>query len=151
MTSQLENIGRGTLGMIFLLLVCYLLSNHKKAINWKLVGIGIFAQLMFAMGVLNTKIAGQPVFWICFGVILGYMLADRARQGKIKRAFPLQPVHMLLAVAWQCLFYFGIIRLRHHHPVVYRIFDIFQGRDLSAVLFYHQIAESHTSMITLDK
>ena len=110
MTSQLENIGRGTLGMIFLLLVCYLLSNHKKAINWKLVGIGIFAQLMFAMGVLNTKIAGQPVFWICFGVILGYMLADRARQGKIKRAFPLQPVHMLLAVAWQCLFYFGIIR-----------------------------------------
>jgi concentrative nucleoside transporter, CNT family len=57
MMSPLENIGRGTLGMIFLLLVCYLLSNNKKAINWRLVGIGIFAQLMFAMGVLNTRIA----------------------------------------------------------------------------------------------
>lgn len=110
MTSPLENIGRGTLGMIFLLLVCYLLSNHKKTINWKLVGIGIFAQLMFAMGVLNTKIADQPVFWICVGVILVFMLADRIRQGKMKKALPsLNVLQVLLAIAWQAIFFFGMI------------------------------------------
>ena len=68
MSSQLENISRGTLGMIFLILVCYLLSNNKRAVNWNLVSMGIFAQLMFAMGVLNTKVAGQPVFWVFFGM-----------------------------------------------------------------------------------
>jgi len=108
--ASFENIGRGILGMIFLLLVCYLLSNNKRAINWKLVGIGIFAQVMFAMGVLNTKIAGQPVFWIFVGVILLYMIITRVQQGKIKKALPLNPLHVLLAVVWQLIFYFGMIR-----------------------------------------
>jgi CNT family concentrative nucleoside transporter len=48
-----ENLGRGALGMTFLLGICYLLSNNRKAINWRLVGVGIIAQLAFAIGVLS--------------------------------------------------------------------------------------------------
>lgn len=44
---------RGLLGLIFLLGLCYLFSNNRKAINWKLVGIGIIAQIAFALGVLS--------------------------------------------------------------------------------------------------
>ncbi|HRN55960.1 MAG TPA: nucleoside transporter C-terminal domain-containing protein [Agriterribacter sp.] len=111
MSSYLESIGRGAIGMVFLLLVCYLLSNNKKAINWKLVSMGIFAQLMFAMGVLNTKIAGQPVFWIFFGVILAYIITGKmikARENSTK--LNADTISILLAIVWQFLFFFGIIR-----------------------------------------
>jgi len=47
------NLGRGILGMFFLILVCYLLSNNRKAINWRLVLYGIIAQVAFAIGVLT--------------------------------------------------------------------------------------------------
>lgn len=56
MTSiQWESLGRGALGMLFLLFVCFLLSNNRRAINWKLVLIGIVAQICFALGVLRVN------------------------------------------------------------------------------------------------
>ncbi|MFT3750145.1 MAG: nucleoside transporter C-terminal domain-containing protein [Agriterribacter sp.] len=109
MTSHFENISRGALGMCFLILVCYLLSNNKKAINWKLVGIGIFAQVMFAMGVLNTKIAGQPVFWVLFGAILLYIIFNKL-QRTVKSTEKFNYNGIALAVAWQLIFFFGMIR-----------------------------------------
>lgn len=109
MTSHFENISRGALGMCFLILVCYLLSNNKKAINWKLVGIGIFAQVMFAMGVLNTKIAGQPVFWVLFGAILLYIIFNKL-QRIVKSTEPFNYNGIALAIAWQLIFFFGMIR-----------------------------------------
>ena len=50
---QWENLSRGLMGMMFLVGLCYLLSNNRKAINWKLVTMGIVAQLCFAIGVLS--------------------------------------------------------------------------------------------------
>ncbi len=111
MSSQLENIGRGTLGMFFLIAVCYLLSNNKKAINWKLVGLGIFAQVMFAMGVLDTKIGGQPVFWVFFGAILLYTIITRITKIRSNNmALPFDNLSVVLVVAWQIVFFFGMIR-----------------------------------------
>lgn len=111
MTSHLDNIGRGILGMTFLLLVCYLLSNNKRAINWKLVGIGVFAQLMFAMGVLNTKIAGQPVFWIFAGILLLYNIISKFRYYANSPTWPRPNALSIVAVlAWQLIFFFGVIR-----------------------------------------
>ncbi|MEY2596070.1 MAG: hypothetical protein RI965_1342 [Bacteroidota bacterium] len=52
MNFQWENLSRGLLGMLFLVGLCYILSNNKRAINWKLVLMGIVAQLAFAIGVL---------------------------------------------------------------------------------------------------
>lgn len=109
MTSHLENIGRGALGMSFLILICYLLSNNKKAISWKLVGMGIFAQVMFAMGVLNTKIAGQPVFWVFFGIILLYVIFNKL-QRILKSAEKFNSSGIVLAIIWQLVFFFGMIR-----------------------------------------
>ncbi len=53
MHPQWENLGRGFLGMTFLIGLCYLFSNNRRAINWKLVGVGIVAQIAFALGVLT--------------------------------------------------------------------------------------------------
>lgn len=53
MHSVIGNLGRGAIGMVFLLSLCYILSNNRKAINWRLVGLGVLAQAAFALGVLS--------------------------------------------------------------------------------------------------
>lgn len=55
MDSVAINISRGALGMLFLIGVCYALSNNRKAIDWKLVGMGIFLQFVLAIGVLQVE------------------------------------------------------------------------------------------------
>ncbi|HTE07624.1 MAG TPA: nucleoside transporter C-terminal domain-containing protein [Flavitalea sp.] len=62
--SQWENLGRGVLGMFFLLLICWLFSNNRKAINWKLVGLGILAQICFALGVLKVNFIKIIFSWL---------------------------------------------------------------------------------------
>lgn len=59
-----ENIGRGALGMFFLILVCFLFSNNRRAINWKLVLIGVVAQVCFALGVLKVNIIKEVFGWL---------------------------------------------------------------------------------------
>lgn len=51
---MVENIYRGLIGILFLISVCYLLSNNRKAIDWKLVLSGIGIQLLFGLLVLKT-------------------------------------------------------------------------------------------------
>lgn len=48
-----NSLWRGVLGMFSLLLIAYILSKNKKAINWKTVGFGLLAQLILAIGVLK--------------------------------------------------------------------------------------------------
>lgn len=111
MSTQLEHILRGSLGMVFLIFVCYLLSNNRRAIDWKLVGMGIFAQVMFAMGVLNTQIAGQPAFWILVGIILAYTIVRRAKKRRSQPGiFAFHTTELLLVIAWQALFFAGMLK-----------------------------------------
>jgi concentrative nucleoside transporter, CNT family len=49
-----ENFFRGLLGMVFLIGVCYLLSNNRKAINWKLILYSFGAMVLFYLGVYNV-------------------------------------------------------------------------------------------------
>lgn len=53
-SAQWVSLGRGALGMLFLLFVCFVFSNNRRAINWKLVAIGVVAQISFALGVLRV-------------------------------------------------------------------------------------------------
>ncbi len=110
MNSTSENLLRGALGMFFLILVCYILSNNRRAINWKLVLMGIIAQVMFAMGVLHTTAFGQPVFWIFFGLILLYTIFRKGSQvvrGEL--AITRQPLDVGLSFVWQILLVAGLI------------------------------------------
>lgn len=64
MNAQLENISRGALGMLFLIFICWLLSNNRRAINWKLVLMGVVAQVTFALGVLKVNIIKELFAWL---------------------------------------------------------------------------------------
>ena len=52
---------RGILGMSVLVLLSILFSSNRKAIRWRSVGIGLFAQLVLAVGVLKVKFV-QNIF-----------------------------------------------------------------------------------------
>ena len=51
----LEGFLRGLLGISFLIFTTYLLSNNKKAINWKTATTGLILQLILAVGVLKIS------------------------------------------------------------------------------------------------
>lgn len=53
MSLEILNLLRGLGGMFFLIALCYVFSNNRRAINWKVVGIGIVAMIAFAIGVLG--------------------------------------------------------------------------------------------------
>ena len=53
--NNLETIIRGLIGIITLISICYLLSNNKEKINWRLVGKGLLIQIVFAICILKVK------------------------------------------------------------------------------------------------
>ena len=48
-----NSLWRGILGMISLLIIAFLFSSNRKAINWRTVAIGLGFQLIIAIGVLK--------------------------------------------------------------------------------------------------
>ena len=53
---SLISLLRGFLGISVLILIAFLLSNNRKAISWKTVGVGLFIQFIVAFGVLKVKL-----------------------------------------------------------------------------------------------
>lgn len=58
---SMNSLMRGVLGMAVLLLLSFLLSKNRRAINWKTVGFGLAGQLLLAIGVLKVPFI-QKIF-----------------------------------------------------------------------------------------
>lgn len=112
---------RGTLGLIVLLLIAYLFSKNKKAINWKTVGIGLGFQLIIAVGVLKVPFI-QRIFESVgkvFVEVLNYTrsgseflfggLMDINSFGFIF-SFQVLPTIIFFSALTSVLFYLGIIQ-----------------------------------------
>ena len=52
---SLESLARGLIGMFTLILIAYIFSNDRKAINWKTTAIGLATQLILAIAVLVRR------------------------------------------------------------------------------------------------
>ena len=61
---SLESLLRGLLGIISILALSYVLSSNRKHIDWKLVGAGLFLQLVFALAVLYVPFVGIFLEWL---------------------------------------------------------------------------------------
>jgi CNT family concentrative nucleoside transporter len=57
----LFHLGRGAVGLCILVLVGFLFSTNRRAVNWRIVFVGIALQLVFALLVLKTS-GGRVVF-----------------------------------------------------------------------------------------
>ena len=115
-------IARGLLGMISLIFIAFLFSSNRKAINWKVVGLGLGLQLIIAIGVLKISF----VKWIfekigqVFVSILDFtrsgskflfegLVVDMDTFGFIF-AFQVLPTIVFFSALTSVLFYTGIIQ-----------------------------------------
>ena len=51
----------GLVGIVIIFLICYLISNNRKAINYKTIGMGFFLQIALAVFIFKVPL-GQHIF-----------------------------------------------------------------------------------------
>ncbi|MFN4082696.1 MAG: NupC/NupG family nucleoside CNT transporter [Bacteroidia bacterium] len=67
----------GVIGIVLILSIAFLLSNNRKAINYRVVVSGLLIQLSFALFILKTS-AGQAIFgWVGKKIEQLLLLADK--------------------------------------------------------------------------
>ncbi|MBT5290244.1 MAG: Na+ dependent nucleoside transporter [Flavobacterium sp.] len=119
---SINSLWRGVLGMFVLLIIAFLFSANRRAVDWKKVGIGLSLQLIIAIGVLKIKFI-QTIFNFIGSIfieILEYtkagseflfagMVGDMNKFGYIF-AFQVLPTIIFFSALTSLLFYLGIIQ-----------------------------------------
>ena len=117
----LEGFLRGLLGISFLILITYLLSSNKKAINWKTASTGLLLQLILAVGVLKIswvkmifESAGKVFVKILDFTMEGtkFLFGDLVSAENFGNVFifSILPTVIFFAALTSILFYLGIIQ-----------------------------------------
>lgn len=115
------NLGKGILGMVVLIFIGYLFSSNRKAINWKLVGIGISAQVLLALGVLKVpliKVIFESIGKVFVNILdftragSTFLLGDLMNSSSFGFIFLFQvlPTIVFFSALTSLLFYLGIIQ-----------------------------------------
>ncbi len=112
---------RGILGMFVLLVIAFLCSSNRRAINWKTVGIGLAFQLIIAIGVLKVGFV-QTGFELVGGLFIEVLEYTKAGSqflfGGMMNvesfgfifAFQVLPTIIFFSALTSVLFYLGIIQ-----------------------------------------
>ena len=114
---------RGALGMAVLILISFLFSSNRKAINWKTVGIGLSLQLLIAIGVLKVPFV-QYAFEKVGGIFVSILEFTRAGsqflfEGLVVDmdtfgyifAFQVLPTIVFFSALTSVLYYLGVIQI----------------------------------------
>jgi CNT family concentrative nucleoside transporter len=119
----IESLLRGLLGMFVLILISYVLSANRKAINWRTVGFGLGAQLILAVGVLKVSFVQSFFEWVgsLFIAVLDFTMEGTKflfaafSTGEIEAplvtfAISILPTVIFFSALTSVLFYLGIIQ-----------------------------------------
>jgi CNT family concentrative nucleoside transporter len=119
----LNSFLRGLLGMFVLILISYLLSANRKAINWRTVIFGLGAQIILAIGVLKIPFIQGFFEWVgsLFIAVLDFTLEGTKflfasfSSGEIEAplvtfAISILPTVIFFSALTSVLFYLGIIQ-----------------------------------------
>lgn len=118
---SLISLLRGLLGIASLISIAWLFSNNRKAVSWKVVGIGLAMQLLLAIGILYVPFV--QAFFEFFGKIFitildftkagsQFLLGDLIDISKNGFVFIFQvlPTIIFFSALTSLLFYLGIIQ-----------------------------------------
>jgi len=119
----LNSLLRGLLGMFVLVLISYLLSANRKAINWRTVGFGLATQVILAIGVLKVSFVQTFFEWVgsLFIAVLDFTMEGTKflfasfSTGEIEAplvtfAISILPTVIFFSALTSVLFYLGIIQ-----------------------------------------
>lgn len=117
-----NSLWRGVLGMISLIILAFLFSSNRRAINWKIVRLGLAFQLLIAVGVLKIDFI-KSVFEFVGGLFISVLDFTRAGskflfEGLVVDmdtfgfifAFQVLPTIIFFSALTSLLFYLGIIQ-----------------------------------------
>jgi concentrative nucleoside transporter, CNT family len=117
----ITNIIRGLFGMLVLIAIAWIFSANRKAVSWKVVGIGLSIQVLIAFGILQVP-AIQYFFELVGSVFVGILdftkagteflfggFLDTETYGFIF-AFQVLPTIVFFSALTSLLFYLGIIQ-----------------------------------------
>jgi CNT family concentrative nucleoside transporter len=118
---SLESLFRGLIGMSVLIFVAFLLSNNRKAINWKTASFGLILQIILAVAVLKIswvklmfEYAGKIFVKILDFTMEGtkFLFGDLVSLDNFGNVFifSILPTVIFFAALTSILFYFGIIQ-----------------------------------------
>ena len=119
--ETLVHVARGVFGIAALIAITWLLSENRRAINWRNVGLAIGLQFVFATLVLHFGPARTVIEWVGnrFVDLLGFTaagvgllfgsLADRSRHGVVF-AITILPSIIFFSAFSSMLYYLGILQ-----------------------------------------
>jgi concentrative nucleoside transporter, CNT family len=120
--EQLNDVGRGILGLVAMLGICYIFSSDKKSIPWKTVGIGMLAQLTIAILILKVPFVGDAFDVLARGFektmsfskagaefIFGSLVTKMDTFGYIF-AFQVLPTIIFFSALSSILYYYGLLQ-----------------------------------------
>ena len=122
LSISLESLGRGLLGLSFLVLVGFLLSSNRRRIDWRLVGTGLLLQIVFAVLVLKVDRVAQSFDWLSQQVVTFLNFSEKGAEflfgGLVNNqdtfgyifAFKVLPTVVFFSAFTSVLYYFGIIQ-----------------------------------------
>lgn len=118
---NVESFFRGLLGLVVLTAVLYAFSSNRKAISWKLVGLGFLMQVIFAVGIIHV-----PFFASIFEKVSSFFVVvlEFTRQGSnfvfgnlldVKSfgfifCFQILPTIIFFSALTSLFFYLGILQ-----------------------------------------
>lgn len=120
---SLYSVGRGLIGLLVLVLIAYLFSTNRKAINWRLVIIGLSVQILLAIGVLYVPFItetfnyiGKGFQWViqCTDAGINFVFGSFGT-GKIEGplqnfAFKILPTIVFFSALMSMFYYMGILQ-----------------------------------------
>lgn len=123
MTTDISgsSVLRGILGILVLFAIAYLFSLNRKAINWKVIGIGLIIQLVIAFSILYIPFVQSifDFFGRLFTLVLDFTkvgteflfgsFLDTSTYGYIF-AFQILPTIIFFSALTSVLFYLGVIQ-----------------------------------------
>lgn len=119
---NLTSLARGLLGLSVLLILTFLMSSKRKAINWRQVFSGLIIQFIFAVAILKVPFVRGSFDWLSekFVILLsftdvgaqflfGELINDSSSWGYIF-AFKVLPTVVFFSALTSLLFYYGIMQ-----------------------------------------
>jgi len=132
----------GIFGIIIIFLIAYFMSNNKKAINYKTVGVGFLLQVLFAIFIFKVPF-GRALF-LNIGLFVQKIL-DFAQEGgafvfgplisnsKLVAAFGSGAFIFALQLICSLIFMMILVNILYYYGIMQRIIPIF-GRAMNKLM-----------------
>ncbi|MEI8129007.1 MAG: nucleoside transporter C-terminal domain-containing protein [bacterium] len=151
----------GIFGIVFIFLTAFLMSNNKKAINFKTIGMGFFLQILLAVFVLKTPL-GQVIFGnigLFIQKILefatqgsAFMFGPLSSSEKLSQIFGSGSIVFALQLLATTIFITVLVNILYYYKIMQRIIAVlskamYKIMDVSGAEAFSNVASSFVGQI----